>query len=139
METHLLEVFTSSEIKEYRLHETWLSQQNLPGYFSLLLLFGIVRVVSRFDEASHQAVVYVADTGKGISPDHMDKIFDPFFTTKSVDKGTGLGLSVSFGIVKEHGGKVETQSPLSAASRTIIELDDANTVFIIYLPISTNV
>ncbi len=100
---------------------------------------GIIRVVSRFDENHDQALIYVADTGKGIAPDHMDKIFDPFFTTKSVDKGTGLGLSVSFGIIKEHGGKVVAQSPPSAASRTLIELDDANTVFIIYLPVSTNV
>lgn len=35
-------------------------------------------------------VLSVADHGKGIDPDVMDKIFLPFFTTRS--DGTGLGL-----------------------------------------------
>jgi len=55
--------------------------------------------------------VSVADTGTGVEKEHLNKIFDPFFTTKPVDKGTGLGLSVSFGIIKEHGGKISALSP----------------------------
>jgi PAS domain S-box-containing protein len=55
--------------------------------------------------------VSVADTGEGVSREHLSKIFDPFFTTKQVGKGTGLGLSVSFGIIKEHRGTISAQSP----------------------------
>jgi len=40
----------------------------------------------------------VADTGVGISPEHIEKIFEPFFTTKKQGKGTGLGLSNVQGI-----------------------------------------
>ncbi|MCL2458470.1 MAG: ATP-binding protein [Desulfobulbus sp.] len=58
--------------------------------------------------------VSVADTGEGVSPEHLDKLFDPFFTTKQVGKGTGLGLSVSFGIIKEHDGTISAQSPAPA-------------------------
>jgi two-component system, NtrC family, sensor kinase len=47
------------------------------------------------------------DNGPGIPAAVKDKIFDPFFTTKPVGQGTGLGLSISYGIVQQHGGRID--------------------------------
>jgi two-component system, cell cycle sensor histidine kinase and response regulator CckA len=65
----------------------------------------------------------IADSGTGISPEHLNKIFEPFFTTKEVGKGTGLGLSMVYGIVKQTGGFVFCESVVGQG-----------TTFLIFLP-----
>ena len=68
----------------------------------------------------------ISDTGVGISEENMQKIFDPFFTTKKVGEGTGLGLSVSYGIIKQHHGKILVDSKLGNGSLFTIKLPVSN-------------
>ena len=65
--------------------------------------------------------ITVQDSGTGIPVDAQARIFDPFFTTKEVGQGTGLGLSITYGIIKEHHGRISVESRLGeGATFTIL-------------------
>jgi PAS domain S-box-containing protein len=66
--------------------------------------------------------VIIADTGTGIDIQNMSRIFDPFFTTKNQSEGTGLGLFLSYGIVKDHGGRVWAENNDAGGASFFIDL-----------------
>jgi len=51
--------------------------------------------------------ISIADEGKGISPETLEKAFEPCFTTKEKSLGAGMGLSMAYGIARYHGGWIE--------------------------------
>jgi len=69
---------------------------------------GVIRIVT--ERSGDGVAIRIQDTGIGISESDQRRIFDPFFTTKAVGTGTGLGLSTSYGIVKDHGGRMTVRS-----------------------------
>jgi two-component system NtrC family sensor kinase len=76
--------------------------------------------------SNSRVLVQVLDTGIGIAPENMTKIFDPFFTTKDIGRGTGLGLAVCYGILSDHGGRLDVRSTPGAGSTFTITLPVAD-------------
>jgi len=56
-------------------------------------------------------VFSVADTGRGIAPEHQQHVFDRFWQTREARRGgAGLGLPIVKGIVEAHGGRIWLES-----------------------------
>lgn len=72
------------------------------------------------DEFEEQAIVEVADNGRGISNENITRIFNPFFTTRPA--GTGLGLPAVRRIARAHGGTVDVRSTPGKGSTFTIRL-----------------
>jgi signal transduction histidine kinase len=66
--------------------------------------------------------IAVADNGVGVSPENRQRLFEPHFTTKQ--SGSGMGLFTSFGIIREHRG------------RLLFDSRNPGSVFTIMLPIA---
>jgi two-component system NtrC family sensor kinase len=69
------------------------------------------RIDIRARLAGDTVEIVLADNGKGIAPDTLDRIFDPFFTTRRGQGGTGLGLNIVYNLVaKQFGGAITARS-----------------------------
>jgi signal transduction histidine kinase len=81
-------------------------------------------------------VLEVEDTGVGIDPAVRARVFEPFYSTKEGGAGdaggTGLGLAVSVGIVKDHEGWIDIESP--PAGRGLDGTGGPGTLCRVYVP-----
>jgi len=104
--------------------------QAIPGKGTLSIntenVFLDKKTAKSFDLASGKFVkISVTDTGIGMDKQILQRIFEPFFTTKEVGKGSGMGLASAFGIIDNHGGKIDCHSKKGKGS-----------TFSVYLPAS---
>ena len=78
---------------------------------------GLITIRTRRGTTPEEGVIAeVIDQGHGIARSELSKIFEPFYTTKAPGRGTGLGLSICYGIIQEHGGRIEVDSALGQGS-----------------------
>jgi signal transduction histidine kinase len=64
----------------------------------------------------------IADTGKGMHPEHLSRIFEPFFTTRHDQGGTGLGLAICHRVVTDSGGRLAVRSEVGQGTEFTIDL-----------------
>jgi heavy metal sensor kinase len=76
------------------------------------------------------AEVRVADTGPGITAEHLPRLFDRFYRADASRAhqggGAGLGLAICRWIIEAHGGQIAVQSELGRG-----------TTFTVHLPLAT--
>jgi two-component system, NtrC family, nitrogen regulation sensor histidine kinase NtrY len=79
---------------------------------------GTLALRTRSDDG--RAVIEVADTGCGLSPDECARIFTPYYTSK--EHGTGLGLAIVQSVVSDHCGRITVRSEPGRGTTFVIEL-----------------
>lgn len=74
------------------------------------------RIWLRTCSVQYNVTVEVRDEGCGMDEASQPRIFEPFYTTKPVGSGSGLGLAICYGIIHDHGGKIEVASEIGCGS-----------------------
>jgi len=72
--------------------------------------------------SDHTVTATIADSGPGISKQHLSKVFDPFFTTKGQGEGSGLGLTVARRIIRKFGGDLRIESVEGQGTTCVVTL-----------------
>jgi len=72
------------------------------------------------DDGRPAVRITVADTGKGMSREELNRAFDDFYTTKP--GGTGLGLSIVRRLVLDANGALRVETEPGGGSKFIVEL-----------------
>jgi len=71
-------------------------------------------------EADGEIVIEFSDNGQGIPPDMLNKIFEPFISGR--ENGSGLGLFISYGILRDHNGKIQVTSTVGEGTTFTLRL-----------------
>ena len=108
----------------YDLPLVWANSERLVQVFVALALNALdameddggLRVRTEVLDDTDELGISFIDTGSGIPKADLPKIFEPFYTSKPPGKGTGLGLSICYGIIQEHGGRIEVESTIGVGS-----------------------
>ncbi len=81
---------------------------------------GWIHIEMKHDAQEQQIEISIADSGKGIEPENIEKLFNPFFTTR--DEALGLGLFVTKQIIHRSGGFIRAESRLGEGSLFTLRL-----------------
>lgn len=69
------------------------------------------------EQDNNTVLLWVEDTGKGMTREVLALIFDPFFSTRSETGGMGLGLAIVEGLVESNRGRIDVHSSPGKGTR----------------------
>jgi len=81
-------------------------------------------VTIRTETVSGMAQVAIADTGIGITAQHLPRLFDRFYRVDRarLGGGSGLGLAIAQEIAGAHGGRILVRSTVGVGTTFVVEL-----------------
>jgi signal transduction histidine kinase len=80
-------------------------------------------LTARLTQEAGNALIEIADTGIGMTAEHIERIFDPFFSRRADGvAGTGLGLAIVRSFVERMGGDISVESIPGKGTRFVIRL-----------------
>ena len=72
---------------------------------------GVITIAAK--ENAGAVEISIADQGRGIAAEHLERIFERFYRINNADEpvaGSGMGLSVARAITQAHGGRIWAES-----------------------------
>ena len=103
-------------------------EQMLTNLIDNAIKFNVAAGSVTVSHSEHETkdIVTVADTGEGISGEHLQRIFERFYRTDRARSreigGTGLGLAIVKHLARLHGGEVSVASTLTKGTNFSLEL-----------------
>ena len=136
----LATVGTTTEMKDIAVHKHYagdvrvlaLPDQVRQAFANLMInavqaMKGVGALTLTTSTSDRTGIATIADSGPGISRQHLSKVFDPFFTTKEQGEGSGLGLTVARRIIRKFGGDVHLESSEGQGATCIVTVPLAAT------------
>ena len=74
------------------------------------------------EKSDEKIIIFIEDTGCGISKTDLPKIKNRFYKANNTVRGSGIGLAVADEIVKMHGGSLDISSELGRGTTVSITL-----------------
>jgi heavy metal sensor kinase len=93
---------------------------------------GRVSIDCTLDDAQHECLLKVTDTGTGIDPHDLPHIFERFYQgdkarpRETSSRGLGLGLSICQAIINAHGGAIEVATVPGHGATFMVRLPDCS-------------
>ena len=84
---------------------------------------GYILLGYRVEDSGH-TVIFVEDTGSGISDENLGHIFERFYKADNFTQGAGLGLSICQTIVERLNGTITVTSKLGKGTRFEVRISD---------------